>query len=352
MQCSGDSADEVAFQNDGATLVTSDVRTADDSADFNFRTFFELSIDLCCIAGTDSMFKQVNSAFERTLGYTAEELTRVSFLDLVHPDDRQATIDEVQKLAEGIDSVRFENRYRCKDGSWKWLSWNCPAALPGSDLLYAIARDITLEKRTAEALRIRDSAFSTMSHGLLITDALQEDDPIVYANPPFVELTGYDESEVLGRNCRFLQNSDTRQPPLNTLRHAVREGRPCRVLLRNYGKDGQLFWNDLSISPVRDNSGVLTHFVGFQSDVTADVEHFHESWNHLSSLIDSLTGRQREVMDGLVAGKSIKQIAMELEISAKTAEMHRARLLERMNVPDVVSLVRLVLMNAPTGYFG
>ncbi len=104
--------------------------------------------------------------------------------------------------------------------------------------------------------------------GVLITDPNLPDNPIVYANPGFEQLTGYTTEEVIGRNCRFLQGSDREQPALEKLRVALREGRECQVVLRNYKKNGTPFWNELSVSPLRDEEGRLVSFVGVQNDVT------------------------------------------------------------------------------------
>ncbi|MFO0902081.1 MAG: response regulator [Pirellulales bacterium] len=113
---------------------------------------FQLSLDLLCIAGTDGYFKRLNPAWERTLGYSAEELCAQPFVEFVHPDDRERTTAEARKLSEGGHTVHFVNRYRCKDGSYRWLSWTCPAAAPGESTLYAVARDITQEKNSEAAL--------------------------------------------------------------------------------------------------------------------------------------------------------------------------------------------------------
>jgi diguanylate cyclase (GGDEF)-like protein/PAS domain S-box-containing protein len=116
--------------------------------------------------------------------------------------------------------------------------------------------------------RVLERAVESTRTGVLITDANQPDNPIVYANPAFERITGYSTEEVLGRNCRFLQRHDSDQPALEEVREAIREGRECRVVVRNYRKNGALFWQELSISPVRDDHGRITHFVGIQDDVT------------------------------------------------------------------------------------
>lgn len=103
---------------------------------------------------------------------------------------------------------------------------------------------------------------------LTLVDALQPDLPIIYANPAFEALTGYSITEIIGKNCRFLQGTDHDQQELATLRAALQAGEACVVTLRNYRKDGSLFWNELHITPIRDPHGQVTHFLGAQKDVT------------------------------------------------------------------------------------
>jgi PAS domain S-box-containing protein len=107
-----------------------------------FQKFFDLSLDMLCIAGTDGYFKRVNPAFERTLGWREEDLCSQPFVAFVHPDDVEATLREVEKLSEGIPTVSFENRYRCADGTYKDLVWTSYPE-PETGNLYAVARDIS-----------------------------------------------------------------------------------------------------------------------------------------------------------------------------------------------------------------
>src|ERR671910_1636397 len=122
-----------------------------------------------------------------------------------------------------------------------------------------------------DKLRLLQRAVNASTNSIVITDPNQPDDPLVYVNPAFEETTGFAAGEALGRNCRFLQGEDRDQPALAELRSAVREGRQCTVVLKNYRKDGTLFWNELSIYPVRDGEGRLTNFLGVQNDVTERV---------------------------------------------------------------------------------
>jgi PAS domain S-box-containing protein len=116
--------------------------------------------------------------------------------------------------------------------------------------------------------RLLGRAVAASSNGIVITDPRVPDNPIVYVNPAFEEISGYTADEVMGRNCRFLQADDREQPALDELREALTEARECRVVLRNYRKDGTPFWNELYVSPVHDEEGRLTNFVGFQNDIT------------------------------------------------------------------------------------
>ena len=116
--------------------------------------------------------------------------------------------------------------------------------------------------------RLLDRAVAASSNGIVITDPRMPDDPIVYVNPAFERISGYLVDEVLGHNCRFLQGEDRDQPALEELRSALSEERESRVVLKNYHKDGTPFWNELYISPVHDEEGHLTNFVGVQNDIT------------------------------------------------------------------------------------
>jgi PAS domain S-box-containing protein len=116
--------------------------------------------------------------------------------------------------------------------------------------------------------RLLDRAVAASSNGIVITDPKLPDNPIVYVNPAFEKISGYGAEEVRGRNCRFLQADDRDQSSLDELRVALSEERECRVVLRNYRKDGTSFWNELYVSPVHDEEDRLTNFVGVQNDIT------------------------------------------------------------------------------------
>lgn len=129
--------------------------------------------------------------------------------------------------------------------------------------------EANLSEVSPEALvQLKDRALSAAAEGITIADARLPDRPLIYVNAGFEKLTGYSREEVLGRNCRFLQGAGTEADAVTEVRSAVQEGRECTVEILNYRKDGFPFWNRLAITPVLDDTGEITHFIGIQSDVS------------------------------------------------------------------------------------
>lgn len=139
-------------------------------------------------------------------------------------------------MAEQV-KVEFEEFYPPLD------TWFGVRTYPSEEGLSVYFQDISERKQVEERLRLRDRAVTASANGILITDSSRPDNPVVYANPAFERMTGYAAEEVIGHNCRFLQGSDRDQPARHDLRTAVREGREYTGVLRNYRKDGTLFWN-------------------------------------------------------------------------------------------------------------
>ena len=187
-----------------------------------------------------------------------------------------AQSEDAAAFAEGIRSIlsgqreEFALEYPCHSPTEKRWFIGRVTRFPHDDPPRAVVahENITERKKAEEALRLRDRAIAASSNGIVITDPNQPDNPIIYVNPAFESMTGYCAQEILGRNCRFLQGTEREQSALSELRAALRDGRRCKVVLRNYKKDGTPFWNELSISPVRDREGKLANFIGVQEDVT------------------------------------------------------------------------------------
>jgi len=184
------------------------------------RNFFTLSLDMLCIAGFDGYFKKLSPSWEKTLGFTVEELCTKPFLEFVHPEDREKTIAEAQKLSTGIDVISFENRYLCKNGSYKWILWNAASSLK-EELIYASARDVTEKKRAEkETKKLMEQALveselkyrelvDEVNDGYYITD---KEGVMTFVNSALTKILGYKHpEELIGRNFMELLSPDMAQ---------------------------------------------------------------------------------------------------------------------------------------------
>ncbi|UXZ54076.1 EAL domain-containing protein [Halomonas sp. 7T] len=149
-------------------------------------------------------------------------------------------------------------------------------------------QDISHRKATERKLQLLERSVESSTNGVVIVDALRDDLPMVYVNAAFEHITGYSRQEALGLNCRFLQGEETAPEALSQLRQGLKAQRDVHVVIRNYRRDGVPFWNDLYISPVRDDSGAVTHFIGVQNDITTHREYQAQLRHNASH--DALTG--------------------------------------------------------------
>ena len=139
-------------------------------------------------------------------------------------------------------------------------------------ILYAHRAFARRYQSALEELHLNRRIFRSVTSGISVSNAQLPDLPLVYVNPAFEVMTGYSLEEVQGINCRFLQKGERDQPGVTLIREAIQAQREVVAILKNFRKDGTAFWNELSLSPIFNREGVLTHFVGIQSDVTARVE--------------------------------------------------------------------------------
>ncbi|HEX2910149.1 MAG TPA: PAS domain S-box protein [Chloroflexia bacterium] len=224
-----------------------------------------------------------NSGASRLSGYQAEEIIGQPFSRFYQQEEQSQ--QDLKRAAEAGKLERESWLFRQSGARFKAELVISALSDKAGELsgFAVIIKDISEQKNPPEPvyklnseleqrLWMLERALEASTAGIIITDPNQPDEPIIYANAGFEQLTGYASQEVLGKNCRFLQGHDFDQPELDRVRQSLAEETDCRVLLRNYRKDGTLFWNELTISPVHDNQGRLINRIGIQTDITPQVQ--------------------------------------------------------------------------------
>lgn len=157
--------------------------------------------------------------------------------------------------------------------------------------------------------------------GIVISDATRPDNPLIYANPAFERVTGYPREDIIGRNCRFLQGPDTDPEAVAELREGIEAGETVSVELLNYRRDGESFWNEVTVAPMRDADGTITNFVGFQVDVTERKRaelHVRRHRNELEQLIGRMHGLMQDVTELLM--RSVDRTTSERQICERITD--------------------------------
>lgn len=219
----------------------------------------------------------LNSSWERISGHPVSESLGRILARYMHPDDLERELPQLDAMREQRqDACQFEARLLTRTGETRWVMADVTTAEDEHGEVIGFTGtlvDITERHEASMAITLRDRALQAASNGIVITDLNAPDNPVIYANPAFENITGYPLTEVIGRNCRFLHSRDPNQPELLQLRAAIKARESCQVTLRNYRKDGSEYWNELAISPITHPvSGEATHYVGVQTDVTARKE--------------------------------------------------------------------------------
>ncbi|MGH9714464.1 MAG: PAS domain S-box protein [Candidatus Acidiferrales bacterium] len=212
--------------------------------------YFSLSIDMLCIASTDGYFKRLNPAWQKVLGYSIEELLAKPYLDFIHPEDRQATIQQAEKQGHGFEVISFENRYLCKDGSYKWLSWSASPVVD-QGLIYAVARDVTQLKQSERALRLSEERyrllFESNPHPVWVYDL--ETLAILDVNAAAIRNYGYSREEFLNLTIKDIRPPEDIPAVLNSVAKSSSEFEENRIW-RHRKKAGTLFYVDVTSHPL------------------------------------------------------------------------------------------------------
>jgi PAS domain S-box-containing protein len=261
--------------------------------------FMDLSVDLFCVAGFDGFFKNLNPSFEKTLGFTTTELMAKPYLEFIHPDDRSATVVEKDRLEEGKVTLAFENRYLCKEGSYKWLLWNA-VSVAEQETIYAVARDITERKQAEELLRESEERhrklFDNNPHPTWVFD--RETLRFLAVNAAAVRKYGYSRDEFLAMTLKDIRPPEDVPALLETVR-ALGDGKESSGAWRHLLKDG-------TVIETENTSYTLT-FLGRAARVVVAVDITQRKRDE---------AEKREFMDSLAASNQ--------ELGLRNREVERA----------------------------
>ncbi|MBD2344716.1 PAS domain-containing sensor histidine kinase [Anabaena subtropica] len=228
----------------------------------NLSLFFDISADLLCIAGFDGYFQRVNPAGEKILGYSQAELLSLPFIELVHPEDQASTLGEMSKLSEGIKVFRFENRYRCKDGSYCWLSWTSVAH---DNCVFAMARDVTERKATEEALKKFETKIKFLLQqtplGIIEWNSAFE---VVEWNPAAEKIFGYSAAEMLHQHALEIVPENQKDTVVEVIKSLLENRGGNYSLNENISKYGKSITCEWINTPLVDSEG---NFLGIYSMV-------------------------------------------------------------------------------------
>jgi diguanylate cyclase (GGDEF)-like protein/PAS domain S-box-containing protein len=292
----------------------------------HYRSMVSLNPQILWVMDAKGQIIEISSQWEEITGQTKEQAAGGGWANALHPDDVHKTIKAVSKLRQSGSSIDVQYRVRQSGGEWRWMRGKGSPRRDATGKIvrwYGSVEDIDELKQTQEALRLSEAryrndlalplprmesllvdleraeslspglagsatelcadllgsqrsgmrqVFESLASGITISEVGDAGMPLVYVNPAFERLTGYDLQEVQGRNCRFLQDGETMQPGLEILRKALQGRREVKTVLKNFRKDGTSFWNELYLSPLKDATGHVTHYLGIQNDVTAKVE--------------------------------------------------------------------------------
>jgi PAS domain S-box-containing protein len=245
-------------------------------AEEELERFFTLTHDLLCIAGFNGYFQRVNPAWERTLGYSAEELVARPYLEFVHPDDRAATQAQAVRQSGGQDALAFENRYRCKDGTYRWLQWNARPII-SQQQIFATARDIT-DRRRVEQIHLQFRALFESLPGLYLV--LKPDLTIVAVSDAYLKATLTERAAILGQGLFTIFPDNPAEAGATgvsnlraSLNRVLATGAADTMAIQKYdvrrpdGEFEEKYWSPIN-SPVLGTDGQIEYIIHRVEDVT------------------------------------------------------------------------------------
>ncbi len=233
-----------------------------------YRSLFTHNSDAVFALDPRGRFTDVNEVTCKVLGLAREDILGRLHTEVIEADNWEGA---EQPFADALAGKprRYELTTRNLGQRRVFDVMHLPIVIGDRVIgVHGIAKDITPERQRETELQLLLRSVEASRNGIVIADARSSDLPIEYANPAFERITGYSRTEILGRNCRVLQGPGTSGADLALIREALAARREVNVTLLNYRKSGEAFWNDLSISPVRDEQGDVSHFIGIQNDIS------------------------------------------------------------------------------------
>jgi sigma-B regulation protein RsbU (phosphoserine phosphatase) len=247
-------------------------RQALEESEQRFRQVADMTGEWLWEQDPEGRYLYSSAAAKDILGYRPEEMIGRHCRDFLAEEERADRAALFNGAVEpGLGFCRLLNCYLHKDGHKVYTeSTGAPLFDRKGRLLKwrGVDHNITARKRREDELRLRNRAIEAASVGISILDAVPPRFPVIYANSALCRMTGYGKDEMIGCDLRLLQGPDTDPAEVAKIADALAGGRECEVLLKNYRRDGTAFWNELLISPVHDEAGRLTHYIGVQADVT------------------------------------------------------------------------------------
>ncbi len=229
--------------------------------------FFSVNLDLLCIADVEGNFIKTNKAWEDILGYKTEELNKRKFLEFVHPDDMPSTLKAIETLSHQEEVINFVNRYRCKDGSYRYIEWR---SHPKGNLIYAAARDITAHLDANEALKNSEEKYKILVENANdIIYSLTLDGYFKYVSPVWKQLLGHEPEEVEGKLFSTFVHPDDIPTCFAFLQKVLdTKSNQTGIEYRVLHKDGKWRYHKTNGAPVFDSNGNLIYFIGVARDIT------------------------------------------------------------------------------------
>ncbi|WP_426431103.1 PAS domain S-box protein [Winogradskyella sp. HB-48] len=255
-----------------------------------FNILLEAISEAVIIVDEKQHIMEINGGSETIFGYNKDEIKGKPIEILIPSKFRKAHSKNVERFIEEYQHSKMGKTTDVyglkKDGTIIPIEVELnPYSIYNKTYVMALVKDISKQKESEFNFMLRTKALDSAKNGIVITDALKPDNPIIYHNAAFEKLTGFTKEEILNRNCRFLQGDDRDQKEISKIRKAIKNGESCLATLRNYKKDGTIFYNDLYITPITNRRGIVTHFIGVQNDVTERVR-AQEEKNHLATIFN------------------------------------------------------------------